>query len=79
MAEVKIRMFSKFKDLFNLDEMVLNFEGKEMSLTEILEVLDKKYKKNIREIVYNERNEIKNGILILKNDKDFSILNMSYS
>jgi len=73
MNSIKVKLYGKFKDLLNQDEIILDFEDEEKKIEDIISQLEEIYNVKLMKLIFNTNRELNHGILILKNDKDYSI------
>ncbi|NHI92775.1 MAG: hypothetical protein EAX96_09770 [Candidatus Lokiarchaeota archaeon] len=75
MTKIFLKFFSKFKEFTNKDQMIMNLNEKFIPLMLIIEKLIGLYNLDFKKLIFDENEEINSEIIILKNDKDISILN----
>ena len=74
MNSITIKLYGKFKDMLNQDKIIFNFEEDEKKIKDIISQIEENHGVNLNKLIYNTKEEFNHGILILKNDKDYSIL-----
>ena len=51
-CEMKIKLFGKFKDLLNQDEIIYDLEEDEMKFQDIINHIEEKYGVNLKKLTY---------------------------
>lgn len=74
MNSINIKFYGKFKDILNQDEILFNFEEDEKKMEGIISQLEENHGVNLIKLIFNKKEKFNHGILILKNDKDYSTL-----
>ena len=74
MKKIQIKFFSKFRDLTKTDQIQLSLEDDIIHFNQVIEKLSKIFDINLKEIIIRNNDKLNSDIIVLKNDKDFSIL-----
>ena len=74
MKKIYIKFFSKYKDLTKKDEITLILDDNYSNFNDLISKLMEIFQINFNDLVFNENQTIKSDLIVLKNDRDFSIL-----
>ena len=71
---VSVKFFSIFKNIMNEDEIILNLQENESTFTDLLKKIKELHGKDLFQVIFKEGTDFKPDILILKNERDYSVL-----
>ena len=74
MKSITIRFLSKFKDLTNKDKITLDLTDNYDTLSDLMKKLKEIFEINFRDLIFEDDEKLKSEIIVLKNDREFSIL-----
>ena len=74
MKKIYIKFFSKYKELTKKDEILLVLDDQYLTINDLLNKLMEMFQVNFRDLIFDGDQKLKSDIIVLKNDRDFSIL-----